>query len=107
MPPEDLSQLEIQLQRFNKLMAEVMRGAVTRTSFQPWELELLIDMETCRFERRRRLEIYRQYVRAVTRQMQYGPGPPMKLSQFLAERARRHAAHPPPAVEADLRLANQ
>jgi len=40
-------------------------------------------------ERRRRMEILRQYQRAVERQMATGPGPPMKLSEFLAIRARR------------------
>ena len=107
MPPEDLSQLEIQLHRFNKLLAEVMRGAVTRNSFQPWEFEILLDLEHCQIERRRRLEILRQYQRAVGKQMELGPGPPMKLSQFLAHRAQRHEARFPPAGAVDLRLADQ
>jgi hypothetical protein len=107
MPPEDLNQLEIQLHRFNKLLAEVMRGAITRNSFQPWEFEILMDLEHCQIERRRRLEILRQYQRAVEKQMQHGPGPPMKLSEFLIRRARRHEAKAPPAASADLRLADQ
>jgi hypothetical protein len=98
MPPEDLSQLEIQLHRFNKLLAEVMRGPVTRNSFQPWEFQILLDLEHCQIERRRRLEILRQYQRAVAKQMERGPGPPMKLSQFLAQRARRHEAKAPPGA---------
>src|SRR5580700_3687259 len=89
MPEEDLNQLEIQLHRFNKLMVEVMRGAITRNSFQPWEFEILLDMDHCQFDARRRLEILRQYQRAVGKQMEQGPGPPMKLSEFLEIRARR------------------
>jgi hypothetical protein len=107
MPPEDLNQLEIQLHRFNKLLAEAMRGPITRNSFQPWELEILIDMEHCQLERRRRLEILRQYRRAVGKQMERGPGPPMKLSQFLALRAQRHEAQAPPAASVDSGLAEQ
>jgi hypothetical protein len=107
MPPEDLSQLEIQLHRFNKLMAEVMRGAITRNSFLPWEFEILLDMEHCQIERRRRLEILRQYLRAVAKQMERGPGPPMKLSEFLVQRALRHEAKAPPNADVDLRLADQ
>jgi hypothetical protein len=104
MPPEDLNQLEIQLHRFNRLLTEVMRGAITRNSFQRWEIEILLDLEHCQIERRRRLEILRQYQRAVGRQMERGPGPPMKLSEFLVQRALRHEARVPPGTGMDLRL---
>jgi hypothetical protein len=104
MPPEDLNQLEIQLHRFNKLLTEVMRGAITRNSFQRWEIEILLDLEHCQIERRRRLEILRQYQRAVGKQMERGPGPPMKLSEFLVQRALRHEAKFPPGAGMDLRL---
>ncbi|HWB85433.1 MAG TPA: hypothetical protein VG675_14920 [Bryobacteraceae bacterium] len=77
------------LNRFNRLMGELMRGTIVRNSFQPWELEILLDIETCQLDRRRRWEILRQYQRAVERQMETGPGPPMKLSSFLEMRTRR------------------
>ena len=92
MTEEEINQLEIQLHRFNKLMIEVMRGAITRNSFLPWEFDILMDMDHCEFDRRRRLEILRQYQRAVAKQMERGPGPPMLLSTFLEMRARRHEA---------------
>src|ERR1700722_4811626 len=95
MTEEDLYQLEIQLCRFNNLMVEVMRGAITRNSFQPWEFEILLDMDHCQFDRRRRLDILRQYQRAVAKQMERGPGPPMKLSRFLEIRANRQSAKTP------------
>ena len=91
MATDDLVQLEIMLNRFNRLINEVMRGDTQRNSFLPWELEILLDMETCEFERRRRLEILRQYQRAVAKQLEKGPGPPMKLSEFLKIRAERAA----------------
>ena len=86
---DDLVELELMLNRFNRLIGEVMRGALARNSFQPWEAEILMDLENCPLEKRRRMEILRQYQRAVEKQMATGPGPPMKLSQFLAIRARR------------------
>jgi hypothetical protein len=89
MPEDDLVQLELMLNRFKRLMSEVVRGVLTRNAFQPWELDILQDMETCQVERRRRLEILRQYQKAVERQMATGPGPPMKLSEFLVLRAER------------------
>jgi hypothetical protein len=95
MIEQDLDQLEIQLHHFNKLMVEVMRGSITRNSFRPWEFEILLDMDRCQFDGHRRLEILRQYQRAVGKQMQLGPGPPMKLSQFLEIRARKREARSP------------
>jgi hypothetical protein len=91
MPADDLVELEIMLNRFNRLIAEVMQGDCRRNSFLPWELDILVDMESCRLERRRRLEILRQYHRAVQKQLERGPGPPMKLSEFLLVRAERAA----------------
>ena len=84
---DDLVEQELMLNRFIRLMGELMRGVITRNVFQPWEMDLLLDIESCPVERRRRLEILRQYRRAVERQLDTGPGPPMKLSAFLAMRA--------------------
>ena len=86
---EDLIQLEVMLNRFNRLMTEILRGAIVRTTFQPWEVELLLDMQTCDVDRRRRQDILRQYQRAVQKQMEVGPGPPMKLSEYLQLRMTR------------------
>ena len=66
-----------------------MRGEVLRNSFAPWEIELLLDFELCELSSRRRTEILRQYQRAVEKQLQSGPGPPMKLSHFLVLREQR------------------
>jgi hypothetical protein len=89
MAADDLVELELMLNRFKRLMGEVMRGVIARNSFQPWEMEILMDMESCQLDRRRRLDILRQYQRAVERQMVTGPGPPMLISQFLAMREQR------------------
>jgi len=89
MAAEELIDRELMLNRFKRLLGEVMRGAMARNSFQPWEVEILMDLEHCPLERRRRQEILRQYQRAVERQMTNGPGPPMKLSEFLVLRAQR------------------
>ena len=84
---DNLVELELMLNRFNRLVGELMRGAIARNVFQPWEIDLLLDIESCPLGRRRRLEILRQYQKAVERQLDIGPGPPMKLSVFLAMRA--------------------
>ena len=89
MPAEEVIDQELTLNRFNRLITEVMRGATARNSFQPWEAEILLDLENCHLDRRRRLDILRQYQRAVQRQMAKEPGTPMKLSEFLAAREAR------------------
>ena len=83
---DDLVGQELMLHRFNRLMGEIMRGAITRNVFQAWEIDVLLDIESCPLERRR-LETLRQYQKAVERQLGTGPGPPIKLSVFLAMRA--------------------
>jgi len=79
------------LNRFNRLMGEVLRGAIARNTFEAWEIDILLDLDTCRLERRRRWDLLRQYQRAVERQLENGPGPPMKFSQFLEMRERKRA----------------
>jgi hypothetical protein len=86
---DDLVQHELMLNRFKRLLTEIMRGTAARNAFQPWEIEILLDLEACDLEPRRRGQILRQYQRAVERQMETGPGPPMKLSEFLIRRAQR------------------
>jgi hypothetical protein len=80
---DDLIQLELMLNRFRRLVSELMRGSLVRNSFQPWEVVLLLDMESCELEPKQRRETLRQYQRAVEKQLETGPGPPMKLSEFL------------------------
>jgi hypothetical protein len=89
MTGEDLVVLELMLNRFRRLIADLQRGTFSRNDFHPWEVEILLDAAECKLERRRRTDIIRQYQRAVEKQMERGPGPPMKLSDFLAIRARR------------------
>ena len=88
---DDLEHRERQLNRFRRLIGELMRGEMTRNSFEPWEVDLLLDFVVCELPLRR-LEILRQYQRAVERQLESGPGPPMKLSHFLVLREQRRNA---------------
>jgi hypothetical protein len=77
------------LNRFRRLMGEVLRGKLARNNFAPWEMSILLDLDACELPPRRRTDILRQYQRAVERQLETGPGPPMRLSHFLILRARK------------------
>ena len=85
---DDEADRERILNRFRRLIDEVMRGVTGRNTFEPWELGILLDLQSCPVNSRRRLETLRRYRRAVERQMQKGTGPPMKLSEFL-QRGRK------------------
>ena len=80
---------ELTLNRFQRLITEVLQGGTRRTVFQPWEVEILLDIERCALDPRQRRTRLRQYMAAVRRQLEAGPGPPMKFSEFLFLQSRR------------------
>jgi hypothetical protein len=86
---DELEDRDLMLSRFRRLIAELSRGATKRTVFQSWELELLLDIEACMLDPKQRPRLLRQYERAVARQLDLGPGPPMKFSEFLQRKKTR------------------
>jgi hypothetical protein len=93
MTADDLVERELMLSRFRRLIGELMRGEVRRNVFQAWEIELLIDIENCVVDPKRKIGTLRRYERAVARQMEAQPGPPMKLSEFLQRRRTRRPSN--------------
>jgi hypothetical protein len=78
------------LARFNKLVQELLRGAITRNTFRPWEVDILLDIEGCNLREGGRREILRRYQKAVQRSMEKGAPSPLKLSEYLdMQKARR------------------
>ena len=55
------------LLRFNQLIRDVESGSTDRNSFRPWEVELLLDMQTCTLGSDRK-RVLRRYQKAVQRQ---------------------------------------
>ena len=83
MVENDPVALELMLNRFRRLVRDLQRGTITRNSFEPWEVDILLDIESCQLKRGQREETLQHYQRAVERQLETGKGPPMKLSEFL------------------------
>ena len=79
MTADDLIQTELMLNRFRRLISELIRGTVERNAFQAWEVAILVDIESCDIPPKDRKEMLRQYQRAVEKQLDTGPGPPMTL----------------------------
>ncbi len=75
------------LVQFNRLLRELLRGQINRNTFRPWEVELLLDVQSCNLRESSRESVLRRYQKAVQRQLTRGITPPMKLSEFLGRKA--------------------
>ncbi len=88
-----VSDSEIILAQFNRLMQELQRGSMNRNTFRPWEIDLLLDMETCELQDGGKKDLLKRYQKAVQKQMDRGAPVPMKLSEYLTLlRAKKLAA---------------
>ena len=89
MVVDDPIQVELMLNRFRRLLGELQTGKTQRNQFEPWEIAILLDLESCHINRRQWIAILKQYEKAVERQIEGGNGPPMKVSEFLELRSKR------------------
>jgi hypothetical protein len=87
MIPEEAPSPEVVLGQFNRLIRELLRGRITRNTFRPWEVELLLDIENCHVKDHLKDSILRRYQKAVQRQLERGATTPMKLSEFLGRKS--------------------
>ena len=71
------------LAQFNRLISELLRGNMHRNTFRPWEIDLLLDIESCNLREASKRETLRRYQKAVQRQMDKGARTPLKLSEYL------------------------
>jgi hypothetical protein len=71
------------LAQFNRLIQELLRGNIHRNTFRPWEIELLLDIESCNLREASKRETLRRYQKAVQRHMEKGARLPLKLSEYL------------------------
>jgi hypothetical protein len=76
------------LMQFNRLMEELISGNLNRSKFEPWEVEILVDIVRCELPGpSRRGAILREYQNAVEQQMREGAQIPPKLSEYLQLKA--------------------
>ena len=81
------------LAQFNRLIQELLRGNMHRNTFRPWEIELLLDIESCSLRETSKRDMLRRYQKAVQRHMEKGARQPLKLSEYLAAvKAKRTGA---------------
>jgi hypothetical protein len=71
------------LAQFNRLIQELLRGNMHRNTFRPWEIEILLDIESCSLREANKRDTLRRYQKAVQRHMEKGGAQPLKLSEYL------------------------
>lgn len=86
---ESIFELEARLHQFNRLMQEILRGRVQRNTFQPWEVEILLDIETSDLKDSNRREVLRRYQKAANRYVDRGGRTLLKLSEYLDKKHRQ------------------
>lgn len=77
------------LNQFQKLMQDLLRGSMNRNCFRTWEIQLLLDIETCQLRPSARRATLRRYQRAFERHLERGGDSLLKLSDFLAQKRRK------------------
>jgi hypothetical protein len=90
------------LAQFNRLIQELLRGNMQRNTFRPWEIALLLDIETCSLREAHKKDTLRRYQKAVQRHMEKGARLPLKLSEYLEnvrqKRAKTSEPVPPSSI---------
>lgn len=82
-------ELEIRLAQLDRLLADVMAGEFRRTTFQPWEVEILLDIQACRVDESDAEELLKRYRKAAHRWFDRGGRTLLLFSDYLAKRHRR------------------
>src|SRR5271166_7158944 len=90
------------LAQFNRLIQELLRGNMHRNTFRPWEVELLLDIESCNLRESSKRETLRRYQKAVQRHMEKGARLPLKLSEYLEAVKSKRAAQSAPVGSSTL-----
>lgn len=82
------------LAQFNRLIADLLRGHMNRNTFRPWEIEILLDIESCDLRDSNRREVLRRYQKAVQRELDRGATSLLKLSEYLERNRMRRVSLP-------------
>ena len=75
--------------QFNSLIQEVIVGQPRRHVFLPWELAILLDIESCTVRQSSREDLLRRYQRAAYQHAATGARELLKFSEFLQQVRRK------------------
>lgn len=71
------------LAQFNQLLRELLGDGLHRHTFRPWEIEILLDIESWDLKGPRRGTILRRYQKAVQRMMAEGARMPLRFAEYM------------------------
>jgi hypothetical protein len=83
------------LAQFNLLMAELLLGGMRRGGFRPWEIEIILDIESCKLRGSAKPEVLREYQNAVQAELEKGARLPLRFSEYLERREGNRTQHKP------------
>ena len=81
-------ELESRLVQLDKLLADMIAGQFRRNTFQPWEVEVLLDIQACNVGESNRKELLKRYQKAAHRWFDRGGRTLLLLSDYVARRHR-------------------
>jgi len=81
----------ILIAQFNALIQEVISGQFQRHVFAPWEVDVLLDIESCRVRQSSRVGLLRRYQHAACQRALHGSQTLLRFSGFLLEQRRRRS----------------
>ncbi len=87
--------------QFSSLIQEVIGGQPRRCVFLPWELAILLDIESCWVRQASRADLLRRYQRVAYQHAATGAPEFLKFSEFL-QRVRRKRRLPKAAAATGL-----
>jgi hypothetical protein len=93
-----LTNSEAVLAQFNRLLRELLGGGLHRHTFRPWEIEILLDIESWSVKGPKRGTILRRYQKAVQRMMEQGARMPLRFAEYLETLEVGSAVPSKPAV---------
>jgi hypothetical protein len=73
------------LTSFNQLVQELISGTVQRHVFTQWELELLLDLQTCSIRKCAKADVLRRYLKAVQQHFTNDASNLLRLSAFVEQ----------------------
>lgn len=76
------------LAQFNLVMAEVLQGEMSRSKFQHWEIDILLDIADCNLRRSAKRKILQEYQNIVEAELKKGASLPLKFSKYVEGRAQ-------------------
>lgn len=88
---------EIRAERFDltslsQLVQEVIGGTLRRNTFTPSELQLLLDLQSCRIRKSTKPEMLRRYLRAAQQHFTVDGSAPLRFAHFFEREQNRVAA---------------